>query len=702
MASSDKTNTNETISLDNPAYYLNRELSHLSFNQRVLAQALDTSHPLLERLKFLLIFSSNLDEFFEIRVAGLMQSIKFERESKGLDGAHPKETLREISRICHETVDHQYEILNDTLMPEMEKEGIRFLRRSQWTEEQAAWIEDFVDNEVIPIISPIGIDPAHPFPRLVNKSLNFIVELEGNDAFGRDLNYAILPAPRSLPRLIALPEGMGEPGYNFVFLSSMIHAHADKLFSGMQVLGCYQFRITRNADLDVDTEGVADLARALRGELHSRRFGTAVRLEVADNCPEELTDFLLNEVRLTRDELYRVNGPVNLKRLFAVPSAVNEPHLVYKPFTPKMPKGLTRKDNIFDAVTKKDYLLLHPYESFTPVIQFLRQAAKDPHVIAIKQTLYRTGDNSGIVSALVEAARNGKEVTVVVELRARFDEEENLELASKLQEAGAVVVYGVVGYKTHAKMVLIVRKENDQIRRYVHLGTGNYHSGNARLYTDYSMLSADPDLGEDVHKVFQLLTSMGKNERLKKVLHSPFTLRRQLVKLIENEAKAQQNGKQGRIILKCNGLTETKIIQALLRASQAGVQIDLVIRGMCCLRPGIEGVSDNIRVHSIIGRFLEHTRTYYFANSEPQVYCASADLMERNLNRRVETCFPIDQPGLATRVIKELEYHVQDGKQRWELSKDGLYSLVENDENPGAQQRLLAELSGYNPETKTL
>lgn len=695
-ADKDTIETPDSVSLEDPAYYINRELSHLSFNQRVLAQALDDSHPLLERLKFLLIFSSNLDEFFEIRVAGLMQSIKFERETRGLDGAHPKETLREISRICHETVDRQYEILNETLMPALEEEGVRFLRRSQWTKEQAAWIEDYVDNEVIPIISPIGIDPAHPFPRLVNKSLNFIVELEGNDAFGRDLNYAILPAPRSLPRLIALPEGMGEPGYNFVFLSSMIHAHADKLFSGMEVLGCYQFRITRNADLDVDTEGVADLARALRGELHSRRFGTAVRIEVADNCPEELTDFLLKEVGLTNDELYRVNGPVNLKRLFAVPSAVNRPGLLYKPFTPKMPKGLSRKDNILDAVSKKDFLLLHPYESFTPVTQFLRQAAKDPNVIAIKQTLYRTGDNSSIVSALVDAARAGKEVTAVVELRARFDEEENLELASQLQEAGAVVVYGVVGYKTHAKMMLIVRKENNTIRRYVHLGTGNYHSGNARLYTDYSMLSADPDLGEDVHRMFQLLTSMGKNERLRKLLHSPFTMRRQLVKLIENEAKAHQNGKQGRIILKCNGLTETKVIQALLRASQAGVEIDLVIRGMCCLRPGIPGVSENIRVHSIIGRFLEHTRTYYFANSDARVYCASADLMERNLNRRVETCFPIEQPALAERVIKELEYHVEDGRQRWQLGADGAYTLAENSEHPGAQQRLLAELSGYN------
>ncbi len=686
----------EELSLNDPSYYINRELSHLAFNQRVLAQALDEAHPLLERLKFLLIFSSNLDEFFEIRVAGLMQSIKFERETRGLDGAHPKETLAEISRICHETVDQQYEILNQTLMPALEQQGVRFLRRSQWTREQAEWIEHYVDREILPIISPIGIDPAHPFPRLVNKSLNFIVELDGNDAFGRDLNYAIVPAPRSLPRLISLPEDIGESGYNFVFLSSMIHAHADKLFSGMEVKGCYQFRITRNADLDVDVEGIADLARALRGELHSRRFGTAVRLEVADNCPDELTAFLLNEVGLTEDELYRVNGPVNLKRLFAVPSIINRQDLMYTPFTPKMPKGLSRKDNIFEALAKKDYLLLHPYESFTPVIQLLRQAAKDPNVIAIKQTLYRTEDNSSVVSALVDAARNGKEVTAVVELRARFDEEENLELASQLQEAGVVVVYGVVGYKTHSKMVLVVRREGDNIRRYVHLGTGNYHSGNARLYTDYSLLSADPVLGEDVHRVFQQLTSMGKTERIKKILHAPFTLRRQLVKLIEAETRVQKEGGVGRIILKCNGLTETKVIQALLKASQAGVQIDLVIRGMCCLRPGIPGVSENIRVHSIIGRFLEHTRVYFFANASPNVYCASADLMERNLNRRVETCFPVEQPALAERIRNELEMHIQDGQQRWQLKSDGSYEHVKGGEHPSAQQKLLAELSGYN------
>jgi len=646
-------NLDTILPVDNPSYYVNRELSNLAFNQRVLEQALDERHPLLERLKFLLIFSSNLDEFFEIRVAGLKQSIKFERESTGPDGMHPSETLREISRICHETVDKQYRILNDILIPELAKEDIRFLRRSAWTKEQAEWVEHYIETEVLPVISPIGIDPAHPFPRLVNKSLNFIVELDGSDAFGRDLNYAVLPAPRTLPRAVRLPNELGESGTNFIFLSSMIHAHADKLFPGMTVRGCYQFRITRNADLDVDMEGIADLARALRGELHSRRFGTAVRLEVADNCPEELTNFLLDEVGLTERDLYRVNGPVNLKRLMLVPGDVNRPDLEYPPFTPGMPKGLSRKDNIFDAISRKDFLLLHPFESFTPVIQLILQAAKDPNVVAIKQTLYRSGgENSSIVAALIEAARNGKEVTAVVELRARFDEEENLELASKLQEAGAVVVYGVVGYKTHSKMILI-----------------------------------------DVHRVFQQLTGMGKTERMRKIYHAPFTLKRQLLRLIDNEIKAQKHGKNGYIIFKCNGLTEPRMMQALYKASQAGVKIDLIIRGMCCIRPGVKGISENIRVFSIIGRFLEHTRVYYFSNGEPSVYCASADVMERNLNHRVETCFPIEQPRLAERVLRELEFYINDGRQRWEMHPDGSYQLIQDSEKPSAQLELLRTLS---------
>ncbi len=684
------------IALDKPSYYINRELSHLSFNQRVLAQALDESHPLLERLKFLLIFSSNLDEFFEIRVAGLVQSIQFERESTGPDGKHASKVLREISKICHSTVDEQYRILNEILIPAMANQGIRFLRRHTWTSAQAKWVEDYVEREVLPIVSPIGLDPAHPFPRLVNKSLNFIVELEGKDAFGRDLNYAIIPAPRSLPRVIKLPEDLGAQGHNFIFLSSMIHAHATKLFPGMIAKGCYQFRITRNADLDVDTEGIADLARALRGELHSRRFGTAVRLEVADNCPEQLTQLLLKEAGLTEHELYRVNGPVNLKRLMKVPSQVERPDLLYSPFTPTIPKGLTRKDNIFDAIARKDYLLLHPYESFTPVLEMLRQAAKDPSVLAIKQTLYRSGGSkSSVVSALIEAARSGKEVTAVVELRARFDEEENLEQASRLQEAGVVVVYGVVGYKTHAKMMLIVRKEQQTLKRYVHLGTGNYHSGNARLYTDYSLLTADAQLAEDVHRVFQQLTGMGKTERMNKLLHAPFTLKRQLLKLIDGEIRAQREGKPAHIIFKCNGLTEPKVIQALYRASQAGVKINLIIRGMCCLRPGIKNVSENISVKSLVGRFLEHTRAYYFANAEPRVYCASADLMERNLNHRVETCFPVSQPELSERIYVELLLHLADTKGAWSLEENGAYTMLKSDQEQtiSAQETLLNQLS---------
>lgn len=680
-------------SLTDPAWYINRELSNLAFNQRVLAQALDQKHPLLERLKFLFIFSSNLDEFFEIRVAGLLQSIKFGRETSGMDGTHPEETLRRISEISHETVTQQYAILNDVLIPELANENIRFLRRTQWTKKQAAWVNEFMAREVLPILSPIGLDPAHPFPRLVNKSLNFIVELEGNDAFGRDLNHAIVPAPRSLPRVIKLPEELGKPGHNFVFLSSMIHAHAAELFPGMEVLGCYQFRITRNADLDVDMEGIADLARALRGELHSRRFGTAVRIEVADNCPQELSQFLLDEVGLSENDLYRVNGPVNLKRLMKVPAMVDRPDLVYTPFTPGIPKGLNRKNNFFQAVARRDFLLLHPFESFSPVEQMLRQAANDSHVLAIKQTLYRTGSQSSIVDSLIDAARSGKEVTAIVELRARFDEEENLELASRLQEAGAVVVYGVVGYKTHCKMMLIVRREGQELKRYVHLGTGNYHSGNARLYTDYSLLTSDEKLCEDVHLVFQQLTGMGQTERTSKLLYAPFTLKRQLLKMIDNEIKAQQDGKQGHIIFKCNGLTEPKIILSLYRASQEGVQIDLIIRGMCCLRSGIPGVSDNIRVISVLGRFLEHSRVYFFANSTPSVYCSSADLMERNLNYRVEVSFPVQRSSLSRRIEDELKLYLDTHNGCWQLNQDGSYTEIA-EEIDSAQTILLTNLAG--------
>ncbi|KZY78100.1 RNA degradosome polyphosphate kinase, partial [Oleiphilus sp. HI0068] len=560
----EQTANNELPAIDllNHEYYVNRELSHLQFNHRVLKQTIDTSHPLLNRLMFSCIFSSNMDEFFEIRVAGLKHQIKFGRETIGPDGLSPEQTLEKIKHIATDFVREQYEILNDVLLPELKKEGISFLRRQEWSEAQHEWLANYFDNEVLPIINPIGLDPSHPFPRLVNKSLNFIVELDGKDAFGRETGLAIVPAPRSLPRLIKLPAEISK-GDELVFLSSIIHAHVDQLFPGMSVQGCYQFRLTRNADFELEQEDMEDLASALKGELLSRRFGDAVRLELADNCPEHLISFLLKEFKLSKDELYQVRGPVNLSRLMQLPDLVDKPELLYPAFAPGLPKPLKKSSNIFSTIKQKDILLHHPFQSFTPVIDFLRHAALDPDVVAIKQTLYRSGANSEIVAALVDAARRGKEVTAVIELRARFDEEENIELASRLQEAGAVVVYGVVGYKTHAKMILVARREAEGFRHYVHLGTGNYHAKNARLYTDYSFMSGDEALGKEVHKIFQQLTGMGKALKIKKLFHAPFTLHDSLVSMIEREANNAKAGKASGITIKVNAVSEPKIIRAL-------------------------------------------------------------------------------------------------------------------------------------------
>ncbi|WP_295484065.1 polyphosphate kinase 1 [uncultured Pseudomonas sp.] len=684
-------------SLDDSSLYIHRELSQLQFNIRVLEQALDESYPLLERLKFLLIFSSNLDEFFEIRVAGLKKQINFAREQAGADGLQPHQALARISELVHIEVDRQYAILNDVLLPELEKHQIRFIRRRYWTPKLKTWVRRYFRDEIAPIITPIGLDPTHPFPLLVNKSLNFIVELEGVDAFGRDSGLAIIPAPRLLPRVIRVPEEVGGAGANYVFLSSMIHAHADDLFQGMKVKGCYQFRLTRNADLALDSEEVDDLARALRGELFSRRYGDAVRLEVADTCPKHLSDYLLKQFSLSESELYQVNGPVNLTRLFSITGLDSHPELQYAPFTPAIPKTLQNADNLFSVISKQDMLLMHPFESFTPVVDLLRQAAKDPHVLAVRQTLYRSGANSEIVDALVDAARNGKEVTAVIELRARFDEESNLQMASRLQAAGAVVIYGVVGFKTHAKMMLILRREQGEIVRYAHLGTGNYHAGNARLYTDYSLLTSDDALTEDVGKLFSQLIGMGKTLRMKKLLHAPFTLKKGMLDMIARETQFALDGKPAHIIAKFNSLTDAKVIKALYKASQSGVKIDLVVRGMCCLRPGIAGVSHNITVRSIIGRFLEHTRVFYFLNGgDEQIYLSSADWMERNLDKRVETCFPVEGKKLLLRVKKELESYLTDNTQAWTLQSDGRYvrSTPTGNQNPrSAQATLLERLS---------
>ncbi|HET8695996.1 MAG TPA: polyphosphate kinase 1 [Gammaproteobacteria bacterium] len=687
----------DTINLKLPDYYINRELSQLAFHLRVLQQAKDPSQPLLERLKFLCISSTNLDEFFEIRVAGLKHRVEVGAAPIGPDNLSSAEVLRTIAEQTSILVKEQYRLLNEELIPALRDQGIRFVKRDDWTSAQRQWLEQYFRTEIVPVLSPITLDPTRPFPRILNKSLNFIVSLDGRDAFGRPCDRAIVQAPRSLPRLIPLPQSLEGTGTtDFVFLSSVIHAFVDQLFTGMQIDGCYQFRVTRNSDLFVDDEDVDDLMTALEGELIESRYGAAVRLETAHDCTDELAAYLLEHFQLTRLELYQVPGPVNLNRLLAVYDLVDRPDLKYPPFTPGLPKALL-KTNIFEAITKRDILLHHPFESFAPVIDFLYRAATDPDVLAIKQTLYRTTPDSPLAESLVSAAKAGKEVTVLIELRARFDEAANIELASKLQEAGAHVVYGVVGYKTHCKMTLVVRREGGRLKRYVHLGTGNYHPRTARAYTDYGLLSANEALGEDVHQVFMQLTSLMRTSTLNLLSQSPFKLHDRLLGLIERETRNARAGTTGHIIAKLNALVEPEVIRALYEASNAGVYVDLIVRGICCLRPGVPGVSDNIRVRSIVGRFLEHSRCYYFHNGgSEEIYCASADWMERNFFRRIELMFPILDEAMKTRIMADLDVYLADNVQAWELRADGQYVQAmpaPGDEPLAAQVTLLRQLA---------
>lgn len=680
--------------LKNPTLYINRELSLLEFNLRVIEQTKDENLPLLERLRFLCIASTNLDEFFEIRVAGLKQQAKYGLTQTGPDNLSPAEVLMRISETAHRFVEEQYQVWNEMMIPALSKDKIRLLRRTQWKPQTSRWIHRYFRNEVLPVLSPIGLDPAHPFPRVLNKNLYFIISLDGKDAFGRDSGLAIVQAPRSLPRIIQIPARYSGGSHDFILLSSIIHAHVSDLFPGMNVMGCYQFKVTRDSDLLIDDEETDDLLRALKGELPSRRFSDAVRLEVADNCPDELSHFLLRKFELHQEDLYQVNGPVNLSRLLAICDLVDRPELKFPGFTPDIPRRLVKNTSIFDTLHNGDIVLHHPFQSFAPVIDFLRQAATDPHVLSIKQTLYRTGAESVVVEALKIAARTGKEVTVVIELRARFDEEANIELASELQQAGAHVVYGVVNYKTHAKMILVVRREGRSLRRYVHLGTGNYHARTARLYTDYGLLTSDKAIGEDVNKLFHQLTGLGRAGRLKKLLQSPFTLHKGILTYIDKEISLVNEGKKGWIIAKMNALVDPEIIIALYRASQAGVKIDLIVRGVCCLRPGIKGVSENINVRSIVGRFLEHTRVFYFhQNGEELLFCSSADWMTRNLHHRVEVCFPIEEKRTSDTVIElGLLNYLSDNTQAWSLQSDGSYKrLKPGTHKPRSAQQLLLE-----------
>jgi polyphosphate kinase len=682
----------------NPEYFVNRELGLLAFNQRVLAQAEDDRVPLLERLKFLCIFSSNMDEFFEVRVAGVKHQIRLNDTHTGPDGLSPKQVFERVSAQAHTLIAHQYKILNEVVLPKLAQENIHFLRRGSWSDEQRQWISEYFFRELMPILTPIGLDPAHPFPRVLNKSLNFAVELEGKDAFGRNSGVAVVQAPRALPRVIKLPAHIAGCDNGFVFLSSILHAHVHELFSGMTVKGCYQFRVTRDTELSLDDEDAKDLRIALQGELSHRQFGDGVRLEVADNCPPEMTAFLLGQFGLTQEDLYQVNGIVNLVRLMQIPDLVDRPDLKFSPYTPSKPKELNKDTDIFKAIRKQDILLHHPYQSFNPVIDFITQASEDPHVLAIKQTFYRTSADSKLMTALIEAARSGKEVTVVVELFARFDEEANINWAAKLEDAGAHVVYGVVGHKTHAKMAMVVRREDGKLRRYVHLSTGNYHQRTAKLYTDFGLLTCNESICKDVNDVFAQLTGLGKSNKLNHLWQSPFTLHSNLIKAINKEAEIAKSGKKAHIIAKMNALLDADVIRALYEASSAGVQIDLLVRGVCALKPGIPGVSENIRVRSIVGRFLEHTRIFYFHHhGEHHLYLSSADWMYRNFFKRIEVCFPILDPKVKRRVIKEgLEIYLKDNLNAWEMTSAGTYHLRPKRGTPLSAQQSLMQTFGQD------
>lgn len=681
----------------------NRELGFLAFDERVLALASDHQVPLLERLRFLCISSSNLDEFFEVRVAGIKQKIEGRIESAGIDGLSPQQELNAINVAAHALVERQYRLLNEVLLPELTEHGIRFFARKSWDDRLSEWIKQYFNSSIAPVLSPLGLDPAHPFPRLTNKSLTFIIDLKGRDAFGRDPGNALLRAPRSLPRVIPVPEEICGVEHGFVFLSSIIHSQIDSLFDGMTPVGVYQFKVTRNSELYVSEEEVANLRRALEEELLQRNFGQAVRLEVAANCPPRIVKFLQRQFKLVSEDVYRVDGPVNLNRLMSIPDEIDRPELKYPAFTPRIDKALEGDVNIFEYVAKRSTVVFHhPYDSYLPVIELVRQAARDPDVLAIKQTLYRTGNESAFVRYLMEASRAGKDVTVVIELRARFDEEANIQLATRLQDGGIQVVYGVVGFKTHAKMLLIVRREKNKLVRYAHMGTGNYHAGTARSYTDISLLTNNKQITEDAHRVFGQLTGLGQTLNLKQLVQAPFELHSFICDRIDAETRIARAGGEGRIMARMNSLVDVAVIEALYKASRAGVQVQLVVRGICMLRAQVPGLSENIRVVSVLGRFLEHSRVFWFGGGGKDVlYISSADWMPRNFFNRVEIAVPVT--GEAGARIKEecLDVYVRDNAFAWEMSETGDYvRRTSVGMEPFSAQQWLVELhnSNYPPD----
>ncbi|OZI39990.1 polyphosphate kinase 1 [Bordetella genomosp. 5] len=680
---------------------LNRELSLLKFNERVLAMAENPRTPLLERLRYVCIVSSNLDEFFEIRISSLKEQKRQDPDVVGVDGRTLREAFNEVQSGVHALVQRQYDLLNDQILPRLQAEGIVLHHASEWNEAQSAWALEVFNRDVMPLLTPIGLDPAHPFPRVYNKSLNFIVALSGADAFGRQASIAVVQAPRALPRLIKMPPEISGHPDGYILLTSLLRAFVGELFPGLEMLGCYQWRVTRNSDLFVDEEEVTNLRHALQGELSQRNFGAAVRLEIDKLTPPDLEAYLQREFSLKPEDTYRVSGPVNLSRLMQICNTNTRPDLLFPSYHAPVPAPFDEVSDkpaeLFAAVAERDQLLHHPYQSFQPVISFLTAAARDPDVMAIKQTIYRTGEDSELMQILLAAARAGKEVTVVVELMARFDEQTNINWAARLEEVGAHVVYGVVAHKTHAKMALVLRREGGRLRRYAHLGTGNYHPRTARLYTDFGLITADPRLCEDMDKVFGQLTGLGARRQLKSLLQSPFSLHEGMVHLIRAEAKAAKAGKRARIMAKMNSLLEEQVIEELYKASQAGVKIDLIVRGVCALRAGVPGLSENIKVRSIIGRFLEHSRVFYFyADGAETVYLSSADWMDRNFFRRVEIAFPIYDKTLKKRVIDEaFTYALRDNQLSWQGLPDGSYARVRSRREPfDLHDHLMHKLGG--------
>jgi polyphosphate kinase len=671
-----------------PTALLSREQAILEFNRRVLAQAQRADVPLLERLRYVCIVSSNLDEFFEVRFADMLDAARDPQSS-----ISPRDVER-VGRAAHALIDEQYRVFNEQLSPKMQAERIVILNHDDRDQAQRAWVAKFFEREVRPLLVPVGLDPAHPFPQVANKSLHFIARLSGKDAFGRDNRIAIVKVPRVLPRVIKLPAALSDGRQAFALLTSVIRAHLEELFSGRKVESFSQFRVTRDSELAVDEEEIANLRHALRSGLTTRNYGRAVRLEVTKNCPAELADFLLEQFELPAAALYRVNGPVNLVRLNELIDQTEAPQLRFVPHEPVWPEGsLPRQKSIFECLRKGDVLLHHPFESFDPVVQFLREAVEDPAVMAIKLTIYRTGSKSVLMDLLIEAARRGKEVMAVVELKARFDEEANINWAERLEAVGAQVVYGIVGFKTHGKLMLITRREGNRFKRYAHLSTGNYNPKTALLYTDLGYLTADPELTADADSVFRQLASLGKIKMPRRLLLAPFNLHSSMMEHLARVEQAARDGRPARIVVKINALTDIELINGLLSAAQAGAKIDLIVRGACMLPPGLPGISDNIVVRSVVGRFLEHTRIAYFrwgqTDADEALFLSSADWMSRNMFRRIEIAWPVQDAKLRQRVIDEaLQPYLHDTLDAWQLGPDGRSSRV-SDCGISAQQALV-------------